>query len=127
MIGRYGDPHVVVSEGQRKFAPPEKLLILPPLVVRVQRHTGVELGDGVEVVIVFLEVLRARASAPVHQPVIDIIPVLNGEGDLLPGFQGLRQFHPHHRFLDVKGHVFPSGIAYVIDIEPSLEGGLQAG
>ena len=69
--------------------------MLPTHIVSINRHAREELGQGVEGVVLLLEMLVTGPSAVLHAVVDGEMP-RHLKLQHLSGFQRLRQIHPHH-------------------------------
>ena len=56
VVGRHGDVHIIVPEGQGKLPASPELVVLPPFHVAVNGHARKELGDHIGPVAVLLKI-----------------------------------------------------------------------
>ena len=120
VVGRSGDGHLEVAEGERELAAAQELLVLPALVVGVQGHARVELGDGVEVVVLVREVLVPAAPA-ILVPVVHRIPPGDLELDRLARHQGAGQVDAQHGLVDGVGKRLAAEVGDRGDPEAAVE------
>ncbi len=94
-VGRRGDANGVVAQFQRELATPEKLFVLPALVIGVGNDARIPLGNFVDVVLVFLEELVSAASRNDFR-VDNVVAVANVDLGRLAWCQRLVQVQSHH-------------------------------
>ena len=120
MVGRHGNADLVVAEGQGEFAPAEELLVLPAFDLVIHRHAREVLCDGIEVVVVFLEILETGTAADLHT-VVYVIPPFDLEREGPPGTERLGDVHAHHRIVDGMGQRVVAPVPHPLDLETAVE------
>ena len=112
----HGEGDFVVAELEGELAGAEELFVDPAGVVGVSRHAGEPLGDGVDVVAVFLEELVAGAG---HDPfrVIDRIGPGDPEDEVIAGLQRLGEVEAQHGLHDRVRQAAPFGVGEPGDLQ----------
>ncbi len=99
MIVRDRQRHFEIPELESELPAPQKLLVLPARHVGEGRHPRIPLGDGVDVILVLLEILVA-SPRPQVLGIHDVVLPVDPEGDLPTRRHRHRQFNPHHGLHD---------------------------
>src|SRR5688572_22565229 len=101
MICGHGDANFVIPEGKCKLTCPQKLLILPSIIIIVYAHAREELRDGINIISIFRKIFKATALSE-NVAVNDVKSPFDCEGKFLATFQRLWQIKPHHGIVDGK-------------------------
>ena len=112
----HGEGDLVVAELEGELAGAEELLVDPTGVVGVSRHAGEPLGDGVDMVPVFLEELEARAGHDALR-VIDRIGPGDLEHEVVAGLQRFGQIESQHGLHDRMREAAPLGVGESGDLQ----------
>ena len=111
---------MVIPKVEGKLSVAEKLFVLPTFVVAVHDHSGVELSDGVQVVVFLFKVLVPAAAADFHA-VVDVVPPIDAEFELVARLQRPWQIDPHHRFVDGVIQSLARCIGHFLDFESPVK------
>ena len=125
MVLRHRQLHVVVAKIEGELSIAQELLVLPAFVVAVNDHAGIELGNGVDVVVLFFEVLKPTASSVLHA-VVDVVPPIDAELEGVSRAQHPRKVDAHHGLVRRVIQCLSGGVDHLLDVESTVESGLQA-
>ena len=124
VVFRHGQFHVVVPEVQGELTAAKELLVLPSFVVAVHHHAWVELRNGVDVVVLVLEVLVSTAAAVFHA-VVDVVPPIDAELELVARLQGARQIDAHHGVVDGVVQALAGSVHHFLNLESTVKRRLE--